>query len=303
MTQAESSLADIVVGCDFSDNATHGVTAALWMARQLGSRVHVGTATSGHLDPEVTDLVAGRGKGRSLGELLDDVQDHSAERIGRLGGEGVPIDYYASTEVPAELLTRLAAEHAAGLIVVGASGMGAVKRWLVGSTADKLVRGAEQAVLVVKAHRPIRRILCAVDLSPASARALRSAQWLAERFDAKLHTLNVVEVPRDLEYDLYGSFWTEDYRNKLIEREERAYHSFLTETVGTGNAIDRHTAIGVADDAICQSAADLEADLLVLGSHGRHGLSAVVAGNTANRVLHRLPCSLLTIKDRGLLSR
>ena len=148
----------------------------------------------------------------------------------------------------------------------------------------------------------ITRILVPVDFSPHADRAFRYAATLAHRLGAKLALLHVVEDPF-----LTGAWTSEVYvpnvpellenligaaKRQLATLQESAAAMGLTAeiTVTTG---------GRPSQTIVDHAKDGGFDLIVMGTHGRTGLSHVVMGSIAERVLRKAPCPVLTVKAAG----
>jgi nucleotide-binding universal stress UspA family protein len=141
----------------------------------------------------------------------------------------------------------------------------------------------------MRAHR----ILCPVDFSNPSRRALHYAAALASREGAVLHVLYVVPAVMPLPVPILmvaAGPARVDARTAALE----ALDAFVANA-----ALPQPPITIVRDgppvDAILACAADLGADLLVLGSHGRDGLGHLLFGSTAERVLHKAPCPTLIV--------
>ncbi|HET6349811.1 MAG TPA: universal stress protein [Candidatus Krumholzibacteria bacterium] len=140
-------------------------------------------------------------------------------------------------------------------------------------------------------------IVMSTDLSDYSLRALPYAIGLAERFDAvlKILCINEPSVPiADVAWtgiDVHGTdnallVEAQQTLDKIV-REQVPKHVRAEATVITGNAVD----------GIIQFARDQNADLLVMCTHGRTGLSHVLMGSTAEAVVRRAPCPVLTLRQ------
>lgn len=138
-----------------------------------------------------------------------------------------------------------------------------------------------------------RHILVAVDLTEECDPVIKSAQNLATAVDAKFSLVHVVEpmamafggdVPMDLSLLQQQQF--EQARERLTTFA--AQYPALT-------AENRHLTYGQPRQEIHRLAAEHACDLIVVGSHGRHGL-ALLLGSTANDVLHDAPCDVLAIR-------
>ena len=195
----------------------------------------------------------------------------------------------ARTGRPALVLEEVAREVGAGLIVVGGRRHGALARGFGGSTAHNLVRTAAVPVLVVEAtSRAPVRVLAATDFSAAASPTLSTAMRYADLLAAQLGIVHAVEfgspsvaIPLTLDIDLLESR-SRDELERLVELE--------------GASIapdDRFLRRGRADEEIAEAAVAWHADLLVVGSHGRGWIDRLLIGSTTERLLNRLPTSLL----------
>jgi nucleotide-binding universal stress UspA family protein len=125
----------------------------------------------------------------------------------------------------------------------------------------------------------LRSVLVATDLSTPSARALDAAVALAELFGATLHVLHVVSA---------GS------RKNTAEKQLKSFAKEL----GVIELV-RTVAVGHAADEIVKYAERERIDLIVLGTHGRSGLSRVLMGSVAEAVVRTAPCQVLTIGPKA----
>ncbi|MGD8429338.1 MAG: universal stress protein [Ectothiorhodospiraceae bacterium] len=138
-----------------------------------------------------------------------------------------------------------------------------------------------------------RHILIAVDFQPDSDRVAQRALGLAEKYEARLSLLHVVEnMPVEPGNELMIPPAT-SVESELLENAERRLRE-LADRLGVPRA--QHTvAVGHTKYEILDFAREQEVDLIVVGSHGRHGL-ALLLGSTANAVLHGAPCDVLAVR-------
>jgi nucleotide-binding universal stress UspA family protein len=136
-------------------------------------------------------------------------------------------------------------------------------------------------------------ILCPVDLSDPSRRALHYAAGLASRDGARLHVLYVVPEAMPLPVPIL-MLATRSPVGDVQAAGAAALAAFVARA-----ALPQPPILIVRDgppaDAILACAADIAADLIVLGSHGRDGLGHLLFGSTAERVLHKAPCPTLVV--------
>jgi len=141
-----------------------------------------------------------------------------------------------------------------------------------------------------------KRILCPIDFSDASRAALETACELARRFDAKLALFHAYPVPGYTFPD--GSFVAS---TKMLEELADQAKRHLDEWKGLAEAtgvkgVETATAVGEPAHEIVAFAREQQSDLLVLGTHGRSGLSHALMGSVAERVVRKAPCPVLTVR-------
>ncbi len=135
-------------------------------------------------------------------------------------------------------------------------------------------------------------ILLAIDLSDEADQVASKAVSLAKADNAQLHIIHVIEP---LSF-AYGGDIPMDFsriQEELQQQAEDQLNTFCEKHSIAANK--QHIVIGRPETEIHALAEDLEADVIVLGSHGRHGL-ALLLGSTANGVLHGANCDVLAVR-------
>ena len=218
------------------------------------------------------------------------------------GGQDVTLHICEGANLREEIL-REAREMRADLLVLGSHGLSGVRRLVLGSTAENVLRHAPLPVLIVSAHAPavpesgvpFKRIVCAVDFHADDYRALRYAFALAQESDAQLTLMHAMEMPavhvgaEDLAFDLASAreMVMRDARERLaalVPDEARAYCTVHAEVVE-----------GQAHQAILRLATEVDADLIIMGVRSRDALDVAVFGSHTQAVVRAAHCPVLTV--------
>lgn len=141
----------------------------------------------------------------------------------------------------------------------------------------------------------IKNILCPIDYSVYSEKALEYAIEFAEKYQAKLYLIHVLDIRiYDMnDPDLYNvSIVDKDTIDKLKERLRRCIREDIKEKI----SVEAVVVQGVPFTEIIRAAKEYMVDLIVLGTHGRTGLSQAIMGSVAERVVRKSPCPVLTIR-------
>lgn len=135
-----------------------------------------------------------------------------------------------------------------------------------------------------------KHILFATDLTDDTDFIINKVRGIQSLTDAQLSLIHVVEPLPGYSYAYLG---IEDIEGQLIEEARNALRK-LGETLSV-SANHQFIEVGPTKSKILNVANDLKADLIVCGSHGRHGLSLLL-GSTANAILHGAKCDVLTVR-------
>lgn len=141
-----------------------------------------------------------------------------------------------------------------------------------------------------------RHILVAVDFSEASYEVAQRAVELARRDQANMTLLHVVDYLPPLTFadDFTPAPALMVDENELLERGKASLEKYAAR-LQLGDDTPRRVLIGVPKQEIVRAAEDLDVDLIVIGSHGRHGLGRLL-GSTARAVLNDAACDVLAVR-------
>lgn len=146
----------------------------------------------------------------------------------------------------------------------------------------------------------LERILVPTDMSEFSEHALRYACEFARRFGADLHLLNVVQdvvamVPEPgMAFPAPG-----EYMQELEQASREALEKIPDPAWVDGVSVVREIRVGTPFVEVVRYAKSEDIDLIVIGTHGRSGLAHVLLGSTAERVVRKAPCPVLSVRPEG----
>jgi len=142
-----------------------------------------------------------------------------------------------------------------------------------------------------------RTILVPVDFSECSGLALDYAVALAAKLDAKVHLLNVISIPFVAVPEV-GSTISPTVLENVIHDNQKALDN-LADARRTKVALgDTLLRTGDARDEILHAAESIGADLIVMGTHGRRGVTRALLGSVAEQIVRTAPCPVLTVRAR-----
>lgn len=140
-----------------------------------------------------------------------------------------------------------------------------------------------------------RSILVPIDFSQGAETALDYAVELAGKLDAKVHLLNVIGIPA-LGVPELGIALTSTVIEQLIADNQAGLEKLAAARRATGRIGELVLKTGDARDVINQTCTELKIDLLVMGTHGRRGLSRALLGSVAESVVRTAPVPVLTVR-------
>lgn len=296
----------ILCPIDFSDFSRHAFDRAVAIARGTGasvSTVHVVPFRPATFSPDLGV------RGVDAFMLTDAERSRVTADLERfltpaaVGDVPVTCDVLEARSVHVEIVAQ-ADRLRADLIVMGTHGRSGWQRLLMGSVTEKVLRTARPPVLTVGGSEDgapasdfsFKRILCAIDFSKCSLAALRYAASLAEPAGASLTALYVSEwAPMGFD-PLIGP--PTDLAGLRLAAESLGRERLSEVIAGSGcKNVEQIVASGKPHHEILRVAAERGADLIVLGMHGRNPLHKMFFGSTAEPVVRRSHCPVLTVRS------
>lgn len=282
----------IVVGIDFSPESELALEHAVALSRKTGAEILMLHAR------DVIEL----DDHPDAGNLAAREQELARERLAELreNHRGVELSHALVDGPAAEAITAATASIGASITAVGTHGRTGIRRFLLGSVAEKVVRRSTNHVLVVRpGQRPgrYRRILVATDFSDNAEKALSSAIALAEP-DAEIELAHFWQMPNAIASTYVPIAGRTDAYRRLaasLEATARAKGEALIERFRDSPvSIELLIAEGLPAPGVISNAAGL--DLIAMGRRGLTGLSRWLIGSVTEAVVRHAPCSVLVAR-------
>ena len=293
----------ILCPVDLSDVSRDAIAHAVLLARWYNAKITALHVRNPLVVPETDFRVLGVGPPLVLTD--DEVNQARAQVLACFGAAGADVDVVIVSGRPARQILERAKSLPADVIVISTHGASGFEHLILGSVTEKVLRQATCPVLTVPplarttARLPFRRILCPLDFSESSLAALDFARSLAQQSDAALTLLHVIEG-LDEEESLAGRpFAAPDYkRDRELDAAARLQALTPESTPGARRPTTRLTH-GKAYREILGVAAEYRSDLIVMGVQGRNPLDLMLFGSTANQVVRRATCPVLTLRQEN----
>ena len=236
-----------------------------------------------------------------LARRMTEATDQLADVKQRWSRRGISATTKIATGIPSEEIQKAAQAEDSDLIVVGTTGKTGLAHVLLGSTAERVICTAPCPVFAVRAeessrHRAVAldRLLVPIDGSDCSLDALEYAAIVARLAKSSIDVLHVLEP---VSYGLDFTFESAEQRAETRERLTKQVDQLCSALSASGLTVKGHVVGGLPVDAILRHAETLFSDAIVMGTHGRRGLSHALAGSVTEGVLRRAQCPILTVRS------
>ena len=296
----------ILVPLDFSPASIEALDYAVSMAKQFHAVIHLV-----HVYPPDEASAAPR-----AGHLLL----QSAEAIERLNEEltGIhrkhvptfcPENCHIRAGRPYEQIINLAREIDADLIALSTRGHSGLKRLLLGSTAERVIRSVPCPVLVVRKRKPkskaagklfgIRTILVPTDFSQCALAGTEYAAFLARKVNAALRLFHAIYPYTNYVFVDRAGVRMSGLAEAMEETARQEMDAIKQMDFLRDLPVQTEILPGTAVDEICAAAGGPDIDLIVLSTHGRTGLKHALIGSVAEHVVRYAERPVLVVPSRS----
>jgi len=279
-------------GSEFSEGA---IREAIMLAKRCGSKLSVLSVIE--TNPEYAALAP-----QLIEKAEKTAMDHLAAVKARATAEGVNAEtIIREGEDSYAYVTEEATRNKSTMIIMGRRGRKGLKRLVMGSTTARVIGHAPCSVLVVPraAKVEFKSIVVATDGSKYSAAAASEAIGIAKRNNAKITALAVVPadiaMPTDVDFAAVQREKLADQELAVAEKHAKAVKDAAQQE---GVDVKAFVVTGKPADAIIETAKEQNADLIVVGSHGRAGLEKLLLGSVTERVIVLASSAVLVVKGK-----
>ena len=244
-----------------------------------------------------------------LTDRMSDASSRLAEFRGRAQRQGIVTTIRMATGIPSEEVIGAAKAEETDLVIVGTRGKSGLAHVLLGSTAERVIRMAPCPVLAVHSAKEdalsgkgirLDRILVPTDFSECSEEAVSVAAVVAAQAKASIELMHVVEPAY---YSIDFTIEHPDEREHKRQRSADQLDALSEKLSKAGMTVNIDIRGGAPADTILNVAKTTSSDLIVMGTHGRRGLSHMWAGSVTEAVLRRGPFPVLAVRNPAFSGR
>ncbi|HSQ71429.1 MAG TPA: universal stress protein [Rubrivivax sp.] len=281
-----SPLTSILAATDFSAHARHATDRAARLAHETGAQLTLIHALSGSALAELRQWLGAGHAGEQ--QLVEETRRSLEQAAAELGAaRRVAVHTHLATGAAVDCIGRQAEALNADLLVLGARGSGFLRRLVLGTTAERLLRRTTRPLLVVRqtAHEPYRRVLVALDFSPWSAQALLLARHAAPH--ARLVLLSAFQVPFEEKLRFAGvdAATVDHYRTQARALATQRLYAAAHDAGLKPGHWDARIVEGDASQRIVEQEQESDCDLVVVGKHGQSAAEELLLGSVTKHVL------------------
>ena len=196
---------------------------------------------------------------------------------------------------PAEVILDVGKDSEADLIVLGARGLNPLSELVFGSVSHRVMTHATCSTFVVKdAIRRFQHILLPIEGYEDTKTTMTFLEKKPFRGQPHLTVLHAVPFAEPLW--LEGAMVPQSYRQELMAAGEQLINQVVSQLSSLGYKATPRLKVGSPSEVILKDISETKPDLIMMGSHGRRGVSRFLLGSVSHAVVHRAPCSVLVLR-------
>jgi nucleotide-binding universal stress UspA family protein len=296
---------NILCATDFSDFSNHTIPYGVALAKEFDAKLYI---------CHVIDLSSIAIYGEFQLNPVDQqnrIRKQAAEQLDQIIGEQ-PVKWEPSITVghTADEVSRLVEEKGIDLVIAATRGRSGLKRLILGSVTERLMRVLSCPLLVV--HSPehefvnpisqeisLNKILVGCDFSPDSDLAFQHALSLAQEFEADLHLAHVIEPSVSSELLKPDKALSAEIQQGLHQRFTEKLISMIPEEARNWCTPETRILKGQPYEALVKYAETNAMDMIVLGVRGHGLVKTLLLGSTTDRVVRQTSCPVLSVSTKA----
>lgn len=281
----------ILLATDFSNSAVTLFEYAIGLAKTFQSQIILVHVLPEDITNEKAKLLLRQAAVKQLNEIREKMISEGVKT-------GEPI---LEVGCPYDKIINVAESVNANVILIGSGEKPKNDCFQLGDMAYKIIRKSNKPVWVVKQGERlnIKNVICPVDFSPESKRALKNTITIARKFNIKLNILSafVTYRSRSTKIDID---WDKENRRERFEHV-RKFNLFLKDFNLTDLDWKGEIINGYPATEIINAISKYKSELLIMGTTGKSGLSRLMMGSVTENVIRKVPCSFITLKNEDII--
>lgn len=296
---------NILCATDFSDFSNHTIPYGVALAKEFEARLYI---------CHVIDLSSIAIYGEFQLNPIDQqnrIRKQAAEQLDQIIGEQ-PVKWEPLISVghTADEISRLVEEKEIDLVIAATRGRSGLKRLILGSVTERLMRVLACPLLVV--HSPehqfvnpinqeirLKKILVGCDFSPDSDLAFQQALSLAQEFEADLHLVHVIEPTVSTELLKPDKALSTEIQQGLHQRFTEKLIAMVPQDARNWCTPETRILEGQPYEALVHYAKTHAMDMIVLGVRGHGLVKTLFLGSTTDRVVRQSTCPVLSVSTKS----
>jgi nucleotide-binding universal stress UspA family protein len=294
----------IICATDFSDFSNRTVNYGIALAREFEAKLYVC-----HVIDLSSVAIYGEFQLDPVGlqnRIMKDAREQLEELIGQQHKEWEPLITVGHT---ADEISRIVEEKNIDLVITATRGRSGLKRLILGSVTERLMRTLRCPLLVV--HSPdkefistddheinINRILVGCDFSPDSSLAFEYGLSLAQEFESELHLAHVIESAAYQELQKTDTPVETEIQQEIHSRLIQKLQDMVPEEARNWCKPQTSLIEGRSYEELVKYAEKHDIGMIVLGARGLGLVKSLLLGSTTDRVIRRAPCPILSVSAR-----
>ncbi len=293
----------MLIPLDGSKVAEQVLPYARFLAKALG----ISGELLGVVDPETLVAFSNPAQGRHLDTLVTETMSRTAVYLETTARsfQGIQVKCSVEKGKPEDIVIEKAASDKNGLIVMATHGRSGIQRWVLGSVTDKVLHGATNHLLLVRASdqgktegdAPLKTVIVPLDGSPLAEQVLPCVVDLAKKMKLEVVLVRAYALPPAISAEEYGV-----YSAELLDHLEAEAGDYLEEKVNKlkqqGIAhVGSVVKTGYGAEEIITLARNTPDNLVAMCTHGRSGLQRWVLGSVTDRVMRHSGDPVLIVRS------